>query len=192
MMKTPDRIALVDMDDTLADYEAAMASAYNKMIAPGEMTYEEASRTYSRDDWPDYLWNRMDAIKRRPGWWRELPPIEAGFEIVEVLRSMDFDLHIATAGPSSKSQAWAEKLDWAREHIPDASVHVTEDKSLLYGKVLVDDWPPYAMEWLKHRPRGLVVMPAHHYNKECANVDQIFRYESGMQIPLAKCIEQLA
>jgi hypothetical protein len=29
----------------------------------------------------------------------------------------------------------------------------------LFDRVLVDDWPPYIEDWLKHRSRGLVMMP---------------------------------
>lgn len=173
-----ERIALIDMDGTVADYEYAMQQSYDAMIAPGEMSYNEASRKYGRDQWPDHLWNRMDTIKRQTGWWRNLPQYQMGMEIVGVLRKMGFLLNIATQGPSTKSAAWAEKVEWVREHMPYADVHITEKKSLLYGKVLVDDWPPFAEEWLAHRPRGLVIMPAHHYN-EGIDHPQILRYQEG-------------
>lgn len=187
-----ERIALIDMDGTIADYDRAMQRDYDRLIAPGEMTYWEASRTYTKENkWPDHLWARRDVIQRQPGWWRDLPRLDVGFEIVGVLRHFDFELNIATKGPSSKSNAWAEKLEWVREHLPHTNVHITEDKSLLYGKVLVDDWPNYVTKWLKHRPRGLVIMPAHHYNKEYASVDQVFRYEVGMQDELLQALEQL-
>ncbi|MEE8114193.1 MAG: hypothetical protein V3T23_07535 [Nitrososphaerales archaeon] len=189
-MTDPERIALIDMDDTVADFESAIARDYNKMVGPGELFYSEASRLYKRDDWPDHLWARMDAIKRQPGWWRNLVPLAVGFEIIDVLKGFDFNFHAATAGPSTKSQAWAEKLEWAREHMPYANVHVTEDKSLLYGKILVDDWPPYAGKWLVHRPRGLIIMPAHHYN-EYVDHPQIFRYSPGMQAQLTERVRQL-
>jgi hypothetical protein len=43
-------------------------------------------------------------------------------------------------------------------------VTITHDKGLVYGAVLVDDWPDYILKWLEHRPRGLVIMPAHDHN----------------------------
>ena len=36
---------------------------------------------------------------------------------------------------------------------------------MVYGKVLYDDYPDYIERWLKHRPRGLVVMPVNDHNK---------------------------
>ena len=183
-------IALIDMDGTVADYEYAMQQSYDAMIAPGEMSYREASRKYGRDQWPDHLWNRMDAIKRQVGWWRSLPQHQMGMEIVDVLRKMGFLLNIATQGPSTKSAAWAEKLEWVRQVLPDADVHVTENKSLLYGKVLVDDWPPFGLDWLKNRPRGLVIMPTAHYNKDIQH-PQIFHYEYGMQVQLEQAVNKI-
>lgn len=187
----PERIALIDMDGTVADYESAIEVSYDRLRNPeNEACYKDASRCYGRDTWPDHLWNRMDAIKRRPGFWRNLEPLEIGFEIIDVLATMGFSFHIATQGPSTKSAAWAEKLDWAREHMPFADVNVTENKSLLYGKVLVDDWPPFGLDWLKHRPRGIVIMPAAHYNKDIEH-PQIFRYEEGMQEQLEQCVSAI-
>ena len=42
---------------------------------------------------------------------------------------------------------------------------MTEDKGLVYGKVLFDDWPEYITSWLEYRPRGLVIMPNHPHNQ---------------------------
>ena len=195
-MTNPERIALIDMDGTIADYENAMRVEYDKLIAPGEMDYYEASRKYGRDEWPSHLWNRMDVIKRRSGFWRYMPRHQLGFEIVDVLREYDFHLNIATQGPSTKALAWSEKFEWVREVLPDADMHITENKSLLYGKILVDDWPPFAWGWLANRPRGLVVMPAAHYNEDVQKSiltghAQILRYSYGMQDELRKRIEEV-
>jgi len=57
-------------------------------------------------------------------------------------------------------------------------VTLTEDKGLVYGKVLVDDWPPYIERWLTWRPRGLVIMPARRWNATFTH-PQVLRYEFG-------------
>jgi hypothetical protein len=48
---------------------------------------------------------------------------------------------------------------WCNKHLPGRQITITMDKSLTYGRVLVDDYPDYALGWLEHRPRGLVIMP---------------------------------
>lgn len=51
-------------------------------------------------------------------------------------------------------------------------------KGLVYGAILVDDWPEYVERWLKHRPRGLVVMPASS-NNVGYNHPNVIRYDGS-------------
>lgn len=156
-------IALVDLDGTLADYDRALRRDLSPMCSPAELPLPddlgqlEASLPHFKA--------RMATIRRIPGWWRHLPRIEANFALVELMRDLWFDIHVLTKGPWKSSQAWAEKVDWVREHMPYASLHISEDKGLVYGKVLMDDWPPYIRRWLTWRPRGLVIMPNHPWNQ---------------------------
>jgi len=69
-------------------------------------------------------------------------------------------------GPRSKPLAWKEKLDWSVEHLGDLIVTITLDKASVYGKFLYDDFPEYCYRWLKHRPRGLVIMPVEKFTNE--------------------------
>jgi 5'-nucleotidase len=54
-------------------------------------------------------------------------------------------------------------------------VTITMDKGLVYGKVLVDDYPEYALRWLKWRKRGLVIMPNQPWNQGFEH-PQVHRY----------------
>jgi hypothetical protein len=108
---------------------------------------------------------RRKLIQRQPGFWRGLAPLPRGFEVVDELRALGFELHVLTKGPRSNPHAWSEKVEWCAERLPDANVTVTGDKALVYGRVLVDDWPPYFTRWLEARPRGLVVCVAHPWNE---------------------------
>jgi 5'-nucleotidase len=40
------------------------------------------------------------------------------------------------------------------------------NKSLVYGTFLYDDYLPYMEAWLKHRPRGLGIMPVTRSNRD--------------------------
>jgi len=48
--------------------------------------------------------------------------------------------------------------------------------SSTYARVLVDDYPPYVLDWLAHRPRGLVIMPAQNYNADVTHPN-VIRYD---------------
>jgi len=59
-------------------------------------------------------------------------------------------------------------------------ITMTGNKGLVYGKILVDDFPPYIEAWLKHRPRGLVIMPAHRWNEKFQHPN-VLRYDGNSQ-----------
>ena len=155
-----EKIALFDMDGTLCDYEGSIRRCLMSLAAPGE------DEPQPFGDNPDYIENRIRLIRQRPGWWRELDMLANGYMILRKAVEIGFQIHILTKGPSGNSAAWAEKVEWCREHLKDIdyNITITEDKGLVYGTVLVDDYPPYAERWLKWRPRGLVIMPVYSYN----------------------------
>jgi 5'(3')-deoxyribonucleotidase len=178
-------VALVDMDGTLVDYDYALQRDLARLAGPNEPPYEQGPKAKQ----PDYIKARHELIRRQSGWWRSLPPLQAGFKILDLLRLADFDIHILTKGPSRTTSAWSEKVEWCREYVPDATVHVTEDKSLVYGRILVDDWPPYIEAWLKWRPRGLVLMPHQRWNVGAFNDERrVLRCENGHHPSLRRMI----
>jgi len=152
-----DKIALFDMDETLVDFQGALRSRLEKMQGPDE--------EFPADLWnmPDYWYARAQAIKKEPGFWRNLQPLAWGQQVLKVCQEIGFDIHILTKGPTTGSQAWAEKVDWVHEHMPFATLHITEDKRIAYGRVFIDDYWPFMELWLKNRPRGLGVVnyPSH-------------------------------
>jgi hypothetical protein len=100
-----------------------------------------------------------------------LRPLPIGFQLIDILKSLGFDLYILTKGPSEHSLAWMEKVDWCRHHVPDIPIVMTEDKRLIRGSVFVEDWPPYITEWLRASPDGIVIAPAQPWN---VNVEELF------------------
>jgi 5'(3')-deoxyribonucleotidase len=154
-----DQVALIDLDGTLADYDEALVREMRTIQSPDEVPFGG-----ERVEAP-HVEARRRLIQRQPGFWRGLRPIPRGFEVVDELRTLGFVLHVLTKGPSTTPGAWSEKLEWCQQHLPDATVTVTGDKSLVYGRVLFDDYPPYFLKWLGVRPRGLVVCLAHPWNE---------------------------
>ena len=70
---------------------------------------------------------------------------------------------------SGEPQHWYERNDWSIQVL-------TRDKSIVYGKVLFDDWPEYVIKWLKYRPRGLVIMLDHIWNRDFHH-PQVVKYD---------------
>ena len=173
-----DKIALFDMDGTLFDLHGAMLKELQKMRSPGE---PEILDPWDRSPW---LEERRKAIKRVPGFWRDLPRFELGWDILEMAKGIGFSIQILTKGPSNTPIAWMEKLECVRRHLGEVSVHISDNtdepeasKAQHYGRVLVDDYPPYVEAWLNRRPRGLAILPAHDYNADFKH-PQAVRYSS--------------
>jgi len=154
------KIALFDLDGTLADYDGQMRIDLESIMSPGDHEFDMRHP-------PAWAKARMDIIKRQPGWWFNLPRYEPGFDILRAAMSIGFEPYVLTKGPYNTTSAWTEKVEWCRVNLPkEVKVTITEDKSGTYGRVLVDDWIPFMEGWLAHRPRGLGIIPAHDHNGE--------------------------
>lgn len=193
MRRHDPRWALLDLDSSLADYASAMQAQMRLLQAPGEAPY--MGRDPSERELP-HLEARRKLIQRVSGFWRNLKRIEAGFALVEVMRQVGFPLHVLTKGPASAPNAWSEKLEWAQEHLPGAAVTLSDDKSMVYGRVLYDDFAPYFEPWLQHRPRGLVICLAQPWNADYAPGGpkarpQVLRYD-GSNLAEARARLELA
>lgn len=162
-----DKIALIDLDGTLADYESAMLRGLQNIAAPGEHPSLSDSRPHMKA--------RTNMIRSVPGFWKNLDVIPSGRFVLSLIIDAGFSPHILTKGPKN-TIAWSEKFEWCRTHFPDIPVTITKNKGLVYGRVLFDDWPAYIDSWLKWRPRGLVIMPARSYNGGYSHPN-VIRYE---------------
>lgn len=166
-------IGLFDMDGTLFDHDAAIRRDMEKLRSPGEDPFEDF-----RDKNKPWLEARIDMIRRQPGWWRNLEKYQPGWDIYNVAVEIGFCIEILTKGPYSKPQAWAEKVECIRMHFDeDMAINIVgRTKKRYFGRFLCDDYPDYCSDWLEHRPRGLVIMPAHDYNKDFSHPRAI-RYD---------------
>lgn len=170
-----ERVALFDMDGTIADYLGKIQADLRKI------GNEPVPEKLHGENLPAWLNNRINLIKSATGWWETLPFIESGKGLIELCREIGFGIHILTQGPVNTKNAWTEKFAWCETHVksiaPEYGISVTRNgKGLHYGRVFVDDWPPFMEEWLAHRPRGLGLMPISPENKEFSHA-QVLKYD---------------
>jgi len=158
-----ENIALFDMDGTLCNYDKAMRKDYNRIKSPSDPEYD----LLNKKNILPYLKERIRLVRRVPGWWKNLEKYNLGFDILNLAKELGFTINILTKCPQSAVNSWTEKVEWIRENLSEYDVNITisDDKGIVYGKVLVDDFPEYIERWLQNRPRGLVVMPANIQNK---------------------------
>jgi 5'-nucleotidase len=165
-MMRSEKIALFDLDGSLADFDRAMRRDLRLMRFPGEPEIADDTNLHDLEKNFPYIAARMDFIKSKPGWWRELPRIEPGFSIVREAQRIGYHIDILTKASRKQSQAWMEKVEWCKQQreLAEADIHLTMNKGLVYGRLLFDDFTDYMTEWLRHRPRGLGIMPVTPYN----------------------------
>jgi 5'(3')-deoxyribonucleotidase len=168
--KTPipkdDPLALIDLDGTIADYNTKMDKELARLVAPGETGVKG-----------EYLENRRKLISSRPGFYLNLKPLKLGFEVLDLVRTIGFELVVLTKASVDVPNSWSEKVQWAQKYLPDASITISQTKELVYGRVLVDDWPEYYEAWLQNRPKGLVIAVAHPHNDRPTKDQRIIRYD---------------
>ena len=170
-----ENIALFDLDGTLGDYDKSMKESLDSLRLPGEPDYSLPLT----DDSPAYLKERADQIRAVSSWWENLEKFQLGWDILKISRELGYREMILTQGPRRNPAAWLGKKKWIDKNLgPDTDMTITRDKSLVFGKLLVDDYPGYIESWLNWRKRGLVIMPANEQNKDYTH-PQVIRYDGN-------------
>lgn len=172
--------ALVDMDGTLFDHDGALRRDMLAIASPQEKEFLKTVTNFHDLEGQEHYSNRIELIRKQPGWWVNLEKLEIGFTILEMIQDIGFCTKILTKGPKpwKNPGAWSEKAMCIHKHFGDTmNIDIVgRDKGGTYGRVLVDDYPKYLTDWLKHRQRGLAIMPAHPYNEGFTHPN-VIRYD---------------
>lgn len=166
-------VALVDMDGTLCDFRNQLDRDVARVLNGRGEDVKVPACVVQEIEW---------LIRGQAGWYRNLKPLTLGFEIVRMLQEIGFRIMILTKSSKESKNAWSEKVAWVAEHLPEADVTVTQDKGLVYGKVLVDDYPGHIERWMERRPRGIVVMPEQRWNEHVKTGDRILKVGSELDV----------
>jgi 5'(3')-deoxyribonucleotidase len=162
-----DKIVQIDLDNTLCDWDGSMIRDMLRVLPPDMCHLVDRWMNEDRRNRPEWVENLMSVVRTQAGWWRNLEPLELGMHLLDLVREKwKWEINILTKGPATKPAAWAEKVEWCAKHVGSVPVTICANKSLVYGRVLIDDYPPYMRQWLEHRPNGLGLMPAHSYNAD--------------------------
>lgn len=86
-----------------------------------------------------------DVIKKMPGAYLAMKPIDGAIESVRSLLGMGYEVWAATKPPTGVAFAYADKAQWILDHLPELKrkIIITHDKGLLGDKddFLIDDRP---------------------------------------------------
>ena len=163
-------IALFDLDGSLADYDSAMRKELTEMSSPGEVDIFNENLPH--------IAARAITVRKMCGFWESLKPLPDGLIALQMAEGLGYEINILTKGPQSKPSAWSEKISWVRKNLGNHPVHITANKGMVYGRILYDDWPEYALDWLKWRKNGLVIMPESPWNKNFSH-EQVIKFSGS-------------
>jgi 5'(3')-deoxyribonucleotidase len=86
-----------------------------------------------------------EQLKKIPGAYLQMEPIDGAIAAVHSLIGMGFEVWIATKPPTGIPHAYADKAAWVMKHLPDLKrrLVITHDKGLLGDRddFLLDDRP---------------------------------------------------
>ena len=133
-------VALFDMDGTLCDYEKSLLEKLEEFRSPNEPIWNSPVK----DDAPEYIKRRADMIRHSEEWWTNLPKLQLGWDVLGIAKELGYKIMILTQGPKANPFSWSGKKMWIDKHLgQDVDLTITRDKGLVYGRVLVDDFPKY-------------------------------------------------
>lgn len=136
---------LVDMDNTLADFDAGLLTKWQKLY-PGEffVPLEERTTFHPHNDYPEHLQQKVYDLCHSKGFIRELLPVPGGIEAVLEMLDRGHDVRFCTSHLFEYDHCVLEKYQWIEEHFGAPFVDriiLTRDKTLIRGDMLIDDKP---------------------------------------------------
>jgi 5'-nucleotidase len=160
------KIALIDMDHTLVDYETAMHREVDKIIDTNESKGWTERAKYYGMVCPDFRAARRELIWNNAGWWKNMPPLRIGALIRAILLTEGYKIVILTKAPYESLNAFTEKAEWCKVRFPEDTLLITNNrKDLVYGDIFVDDSPHNVEPWLNRWQTSRAILPVTPYNR---------------------------
>lgn len=176
-------ILLVDMDGVLADFVGGVV-ARMPLYGLDHDTADPDTYGYLRRDFSAAT---INAIIRRPGFFRELKSLPGGVETVKQIEQQTlYDVFFVSTPLPNSPHNWGEKRDWIATHFGREWVGrliLAEDKTLVRGDILIDDRPDvnrgkYTPEWT----HWLYDQPYNQHAENAFRVDwRSIRYKLGLE-----------
>ncbi len=131
------KVILVDMDNTIADFESAMEAEI-------QTRHPEVKWVRDREDQecPEEFEDKFRAIMCEKGFFRSFKPLPGAVEALHKLQKMGHHVRLCTAPLREYQHCVPEKYAWVEEHLGRQwirNIIITKDKTMVRGDYLVDD-----------------------------------------------------
>lgn len=138
-------IILVDMDNTLAEFDAGLLKAWRKRY-PHEffVPLEDRTTFHPHKDYPEHLHQKIHDICHAKEFILNLEPVPGGIAAVHAMLAAGHDVRFCTSYLYEYEFCVAEKYAWIEKHFGWDFIEriiLTRDKTLITGDILIDDKP---------------------------------------------------
>ena len=160
-------IVLVDLDNTLADFEGHFLRVWRELYPHYPwIPREDRKHFYQYKDYPDQYKSEVRAIAARKNFFCDLDPIPGGFDALHEMEAMGWDVHICTSSYYNYVECVGCKFAWVKKHLGQhwqKQMIIAADKTLVRGDVLIDDRP-----YIKgnHKPVWEYILYDQAYNRK--------------------------
>jgi len=179
------KIALVDMDYTICNFQEPMELYLRSLESPEEIGKYDYSNLWKLEGEHPHIGKRIRTILSKHSFWANLKPIEAGLELYKYIAN-HFETYILTKALKECSLAWREKVDWLHRYIgKDIEIMVVTNKKLVHGDLLFDDMPENAEDFLRLNPNGRVIMPRREHNKHINTKENVYVWNDSLKKDLS-------
>lgn len=146
MSVSMDRVVLVDMDNTLVDYDLEFGKRWMKAHPSNTLDQIKSRQHFELElNFSADLKPIATEIMSQPGFFISFQPTPYALEAMQEMEAAGLCVFLCTApSPMQWETCVAEKYGWVRKHLGEdwmKKIVVTRDKTLVKGKVLVDDKP---------------------------------------------------
>mmetsp|Transcript_149008 Transcript_149008/g.285472 ORF Transcript_149008/g.285472 Transcript_149008/m.285472 type:complete len:210 (+) Transcript_149008:85-714(+) len=176
-----DCVVLVDMDGVICDFEAQFLQRWRKTHPSARWIPTEARTSHyvDQDASGAYDTRRSHAIIMSPGFYDSMPPIPGALDALREMQAEGLRVCICTAPfgrGETAANCEAEKRAWVKSHLgedwltPERFICI-KDKTLVPGKLLIDDKPNPSSHWsggLAREPSWQHVVFTQPFNLEAA------------------------
>jgi 5'-nucleotidase len=138
-------IILVDMDNTIADFEGRFLEIWQERYPHIPAVPREARRHfYQTRDYPPEHAKKVTSVIAHPDFFCQLPPITGAVDALHRMVELGHDVFLCTSSYFNYPQCVSCKYRWVHEHLGQGwqrRVIITADKTVVRGDFLVDDRP---------------------------------------------------
>ena len=138
-------IILLDMDNTLAEFDAGFLEVWRKLY-PDEVYVPLEDRTtfHTHKDYPEQFHEKIHDICHSKNFIFSLDPAPGGIDAVHTMLSAGHDVRFCTSYLFEYEFCVMEKYAWIEKHFGNDFIEkliITRDKTLVKGDLLIDDKP---------------------------------------------------